>query len=365
MEKFTDQDLQTWFNAGVNVIIKGKHGIGKTERVCQLLERNGLEKGKGYQYLSAPTMDPWVDFVGIPEVDKKKGTLKFLRPEYWSDDLEILVFDEFNRAPSKVRNACMELIQFKSTNGKKFPKLRAIWAMINPDDNDDNAYEVEPLDPAQLDRFQVQVEFPYEVDEAYFVEKFRRFGQEHGANACQWWRGLSKEGKDLCSPRRLDYALEYYFHTFEKTGQFGNMSHVLDKSLNVSDLEKSLDSGHILTRFNRALANKDVGKLTEILNNDNNFATCMAELLRTEVHLDLCVPLIEPEKFASTLMSDEKFENYVRQKVTNEGLYIDFLREMQRNVENDAAFKKSCLILEQAGLNRKPKYEDIDISAVL
>lgn len=33
----------------------------------------------------------------------------------------------------------MELIQFKSINGKKFNNLKVIWAAINPDDGDKDA----------------------------------------------------------------------------------------------------------------------------------------------------------------------------------------------------------------------------------
>ena len=43
--------------------------------------------------------------------------------------------DEFSRAHKKVRNAVMELIQFKSINGRKFKNLKIVWAAINPDDD--------------------------------------------------------------------------------------------------------------------------------------------------------------------------------------------------------------------------------------
>lgn len=197
--------LDSWLQCGLNVLLEGKHGVGKTNLITQAFERAGLN----YRYFSAATMDPWVDFIGVPkEKIHEDGTsyLGLIRPEdFERDRVEAIVFDEFNRAPEKVRNAVMELLQFKSINGRKFKNLRVIWTAINPDD-DENTYDVERLDPAQRDRFEVQYKLPYKPDEQYFYQKYGT----NGKIACEWWDTLPAEHRDLVSPRRLDYAMSAY-----------------------------------------------------------------------------------------------------------------------------------------------------------
>jgi len=44
----------------------------------------------------------------------------------------MLFFDELNRAHPKVLNAVFELVQFRSINGDKLPRLQCVIAAINP-----------------------------------------------------------------------------------------------------------------------------------------------------------------------------------------------------------------------------------------
>ena len=102
-----------------------------------------------------------------------------------------------HNSPSAVRNAVMELVQFKSINGMPIPNLRMVWTAINPHDNE-GTYDVDRLDPAQLDRFQIQIDVPYKPSVEYFTNKY---GQVQAKGAIEWWSNLSEEIKDLCSPR--------------------------------------------------------------------------------------------------------------------------------------------------------------------
>ena len=63
-----------WIENNLNVLLRGKHGVGKTAMVVDAFERNNLK----YKYFSASTMDPWVDFIGVP---KEK-----------TDDMETLIW---------------------------------------------------------------------------------------------------------------------------------------------------------------------------------------------------------------------------------------------------------------------------------
>src|SRR5581483_8923121 len=169
MRELRDEKLDFWIQNSFNVLFIGHYGIGKTNRVLDAFKRNNLK----FKYFSAPTMDPWVDFVGVPKTitDASGEYLDYVLPRDFRDDtIEAIYIDEMNRGHKKVRNAIMELVQFKSINGRPFNKLRLVWAAINPEDEGD--YQVEPLDKSQKDRFQVHVQLPYEPSFTYFSSRF-------------------------------------------------------------------------------------------------------------------------------------------------------------------------------------------------
>lgn len=217
--------LKLYANNGFNVLLSGRPGVGKTELIKKVFtECFGDDK---WAYFSAATMDAWVDFVGVPKVVMRgdKEVLELIRPARFADDaVEAIFFDEFNRAPAKVRNAVMELIQFKSINGRKFNNLKVIWAAVNPFD-EEGTYDVEKLDPAQLDRFQIQLDVPYKLDRAYLKSKYGFIATPFA----EWWEKLSKELQYSVSPRRLEDALRVHLAK-------GNLDHVLKKETNVNDL---------------------------------------------------------------------------------------------------------------------------------
>ena len=111
--------LTNYFKTGKNVLIEGRHGTGKTTLISEIFNENC----KKWLYFSGATLDPWVDFVGIPKETKKGNNyvLSFVLPEKMTDDdVEAIFIDEYNRSHKKVKNATMELIQFKSINGRKY-----------------------------------------------------------------------------------------------------------------------------------------------------------------------------------------------------------------------------------------------------
>lgn len=206
---FTDKDLDTWLKNELNVIFIGYHGCGKTERVKAAFER----AGKKWKYFSCPTLDPWTDLIGIPTVKEEndKRYIDYIKPKDFAlDQVECIFLDEFNRAKSKVKNACMELIQFKSINGVKFNNLKVIWVAINPEPKDEEQelrYDVEKLDPAIKDRFHLHIHVPYTLSEEYFTQKY---GKRVQKGVFEWWGTLDEKTKLAVSPRRLDYAIDIY-----------------------------------------------------------------------------------------------------------------------------------------------------------
>lgn len=229
------QKFEFWAKNNLNVLFIGKHGVGKTSMVIDEWERMGLK----YLYFSASTMDPWVDFIGIPKEKKvvgENGTeisyIDLVRPlELASDTVDAIFLDELNRSPEKVRNAVMQLIQFKAINGKKFNNLKMVWGAINPED-DEKTYDVERLDPAQKDRFHIHVDVEYKPDRVYFT---KQYGEQATKVALEWWNNLG-EAKNLVSPRRLDYALQI-------NALGGDIHDVLHKSTPVTKLIQLLSHG--------------------------------------------------------------------------------------------------------------------------
>ena len=150
--------IDLWISNRLNVMLIGRHGVGKTAIVTDAFNRHNLK----WRYFSASTMDPWCDFIGVPKEknenelceqmklvkqiahinfqsaisfikqnwkldddsskeivnhvlqDKGVAYLDLVRPyDFATDSVEALFFDEFNRSPKKIRNAVMELIQLK------------------------------------------------------------------------------------------------------------------------------------------------------------------------------------------------------------------------------------------------------------
>ena len=283
--------LDFFITNNLNVLFSGKKGVGKSSIIIDAFERHDLK----WKYFSASTMDPWVDFIGVPKEKKEKdGTsyLDLVRPkEFQDDEVEALFFDEFNRSHKKIRNAVMELIQFKSINGRKFSNLRFIWAAINPEDDASEEYDVEKLDPAQKDRFHVFIDIPYRPDPAYFKSKY---GVQISGAALSWWSELPAEIKDMVSPRRLDYAIEIYKNN-------GDMEDVLPKKSNISKLKKALNYGPAKKRLKAAFDSGDKEKGREFIQDINNFSDCIDLIMKNDGYLNFFLPLMSKEDIATLL----------------------------------------------------------------
>lgn len=289
------ETLQKFIKQDYNVLFNGRHGVGKTTMVKEAFDKAGLK----WKYFSASTMDPWVDFVGVPrERTDEHGEpyLDLVRPRDFRDDtVEAIFFDEYNRSHKKVRNAVMELIQFKSINGRKFENLRFIWAAINPSDDADHHYDVEEIDPAQEDRFEIHIDLPYKPSKKYFKEKY---GAEMAGAACEWWDELGKEAKNEVSPRRLDYALAAH-----KNGT--DLSYILPKKSNFAVLKKRLSTGSVATTLEKMFVDRDTAKAEAFLALENNFSAGITHICKDAIHAAFFLPLLTPEKLSLLLTSKD------------------------------------------------------------
>lgn len=266
MSLINQDRLSGYLEDKYNVLFKGKHGVGKTAVIKAVFDQAFGEDG--WLYFSAPTLDPWVDFVGVPKViDLANGeqVLRLIRPEVFATrKIKAIFFDEFNRAAPKVVNAVMELIQFKTINGHPHPDLEVVWAAINPRDDEDT-YNVNYLDPAQEDRFQVHLDVPFKVDTDFFLNKY----PDNGQIFIDWWDAIPKDLRELVSPRRLDYAAD----AFEKGHRLEDF---LDARTNVKALRDMLKQQPFLAQV-RAVTTES-GALAFMKNGNN--ATRLLDLVK-------------------------------------------------------------------------------------
>lgn len=366
--------LDFWIEKNLNVLFIGKHGVGKTATVEAAFQRNKLK----YKYFSASTMDPWVDFLGVPKeksTDESTESFKLVRdlakmdPIYaqqwiqanWKLDIEqsqdlvgkiskaksgvsflelvkpydfaigkveAIFFDEFNRSPKKVRNAVMELIQFKSINGTKFPDLKIVWAAINPDD--DEIYDVERLDPAQLDRFQVHWEMPYKPDVEWFRE---RYGERTANSAIEWWHELPDEEKLKVTPRRLQYAIDQHEND-------GDLRDILPASCNPSKLLSNITNGPILQKLENFIKHNDTQEAKKFLANENNYFSALRFIKNIKTMTNFFMPLLSKEKIAALIHEDERLLRHVLNKSIDTYVFLEVCKQVLESNSDGKMVKK-------------------------
>lgn len=271
-------------------------------------------------------MDPFVDFMGIPKAATNSNgdeVIRYIRPEHLVNlDVEAMFFDEINRSRKQIRNAIMELLQFKTLNGQAvFPNLKFIWAAVNPDsDKDEDAvYDTERLDPAQRDRFQVHVEIPFECDQEYFTKKF---GKDNARAAIAWWKEIPKQVKDLVSPRRLDYALE-----MQQIG--GDVRDILPQQSNPTKLLDQLRFGSLDDNIRIWAEQNKIEEVRKFMANANNYGMAKDKILKSP-HIGFYLPLVPKEHLSALFVREEKVREIVYKKHKKDGEYNEFLEGLKQ-----------------------------------
>jgi hypothetical protein len=245
--------LKGYLRSGYNVLLKGHAGVGKTAIITEIFE------GLNWKYFSAPTLDPWVDLIGVPKPveDKKYGgyVLEYIRPPWVKEaQVEAIFIDELNRASAKTLDALLELILFRRINGVELPNLKVIWAAINPED--DNDYTTTLLDRAMIDRFHVQIDVPYALDESYFKRKYPGFAEP----LMLWWKDLPSDVQQRVSPRRLDFI----GHAFQEGHQLKDF---LPPDANTGKLMQALRSRPFATTLAEIKTSAQATKFLAEVNN--------------------------------------------------------------------------------------------------
>ena len=140
------------FVAGVRkpILLRGRHGIGKSEVVYQtadilgmpVIERRASQMTEG-------------DLVGLPKTDG--NVTRFCPPDWFHQacvESAVLFLDEVDRATIEVRQGIFELTDSRKLNGHTLHPDTLIFAAVNGGEHGEQ-YQVGEMDPAELDRWTV------------------------------------------------------------------------------------------------------------------------------------------------------------------------------------------------------------------
>ena len=132
------------------ILLRGRHGIGKSEVVYQtaailglpVVERRASQMTEG-------------DLVGLPKTDG--NVTRFCPPDWFHQacvEPAVLFLDEVDRATIEVRQGIFELTDSRKLNGHVLHPDTLIFAAVNGGEHGEQ-YQVGEMDPAELDRWTV------------------------------------------------------------------------------------------------------------------------------------------------------------------------------------------------------------------
>lgn len=145
MEMSTFVEIAVSLPTNISVLVRGDHGIGKSEVIHQIGKLLGMTViDRRLSQMSEG------DVIGLPKLDD--GVTKFMPVEFIKMACEkpvLLFLDEVNRASQEVQQAVFQLVLDRELNGNKLHPGTRVFAAVNTS----FVYQVNEMDPALLDRF--------------------------------------------------------------------------------------------------------------------------------------------------------------------------------------------------------------------
>ena len=132
------------------LMLRGRHGVGKSELVYQVASEMGLSvvERRASQMTEG-------DLVGLPRTD---GDVTSFCPPDWLDECcnyaRVLFLDEVDRAIPEVRQGIFELTDSRKIFGNHLHPDTVVIAAVNGGEHG-SQYQVGEMDPAELDRWTV------------------------------------------------------------------------------------------------------------------------------------------------------------------------------------------------------------------
>ena len=148
-----------------NIMIAGKHGIGKSVIVKKFFEEKGK---KVVTMFCSQAADPG-DIIGLPRFNEETGKTEFALPWWFpTDNTPVVLFlDELNRARPEILQVVMDLTLSRKLAGKTLPAGSQVISAINEGDE----YQLTDLDPALVSRFNVDNFVPTPADWIYWATR--------------------------------------------------------------------------------------------------------------------------------------------------------------------------------------------------
>ncbi|SFI59660.1 AAA domain (dynein-related subfamily) [Treponema bryantii] len=214
-----------------NIMLVGKHGIGKS----RILEDFFEERGEKVVTLFLGQMSDPGDLIGLPHLDETTGRTEFMLPYWFPTDGQpvVLFLDELNRARPEVLQTVMDLTLNRKLAGKSLPKGSRIISAVNGG----NEYQLTDLDPALVSRFNIY-EFAPSVEDWL-----------------EWARGASLDSRIISfideNPEFLDGDENYNSENLERSPDrrsWERTSKVIEKFPKLDELVQSMVSGIVGNR---------------------------------------------------------------------------------------------------------------------
>lgn len=140
-------DILAFTPAHHNMMLVGRHGIGKSEILKSFYESKGMQ----VTTLFLGQMSDTGDIIGLP--NREGGHTTFL-PPYWFplDGRPIVLFlDELNRARPEILQTIMDLTLNRTLAGRRLPEGSRIVSAVNEGED----YQLTEMDPALVSRFNI------------------------------------------------------------------------------------------------------------------------------------------------------------------------------------------------------------------
>ena len=156
------------------VLLRGRHGIGKSTVVYQYADKNNMEvvERRASQMTEG-------DLVGLPTIENNSTT--FNPPDWFKaacDRPVVLFLDEVDRATLEVRQGIFELTDSRKLNGHNLHPDTLVFAAVNGGEHG-SQYQVGEMDPAELDRWTV-----FDIDPT--VEDWLSWASDEGISPEIW-----------------------------------------------------------------------------------------------------------------------------------------------------------------------------------
>ncbi|OQA90904.1 MAG: AAA domain (dynein-related subfamily) [Elusimicrobia bacterium ADurb.Bin231] len=138
---------------GDPMLLVGRHGSAKTMLIKNIAACLGM---KFIAYDASKAL--FDDVIGFPNPKLLAGgVLDYIPTPISIWDKEFVLIDEISRANTSMQNKWLEIIRSRQIMGKKIPKLKYVFAAMNPPTSYSSAYA---LDPALSGRFAFIVNIP-------------------------------------------------------------------------------------------------------------------------------------------------------------------------------------------------------------